>query len=666
MNKQMKILLSLVPTICLFCINTYSADYSGTDIVGIETIVNDISTPSDETWRLEANQRIDQHRKADMNIFVVDQATGLAIPGVQVDVKLIRHKFRFGTITEGAAITGNEPTIDGQLYKDTFLNMGFNAAGNTALKQKYTRLHGYLPEIKQWFADNHIPMRGHHLIWPSNSHLEPLSRAALDLYDLDPSEANKQNLRDTIESQMIDWASAHDVVYWHVINESRGNHEIMDIFGDEIMIDWFNIAQQYSVNPNVKLLLNENRIISDPAAGITTNFINRYIATVRYLLDNGAPLSGFGFQSRFRTMMSADTIYQRLQLFEEFDLPIAATEFEMKPEIGTELDKAIMTERVMTTYFSHYLVDEMYAFSFFPNSDNREVVDSAGMPNLRGKVWLYLMKNHWMTDESLASNQNGHAYVRAFKGDYDITVQDGKETKTIQVTLDSNSTFTIPVSKTPPPIAFEPTDDAHVRGTATSNNYGSKEVLELRSITGNWPRAAYLKFTVSDLNGDVDSAILNLYSNTQVGGVDAFAVADTTWSEDAITWDTRPVTGSVIASGNADANAWFQIDISSYITGNGTYAIALETPVNSSMGELSSKEGANPPVLNVTVAAVDWCQVANLNGVMPIDMNDFAMMASNWQLNGTNLPGDINKDRHVNAIDLKIVASYWLSDCGQE
>lgn len=50
----------------------------------------------------------------------------------------------------------------------------------------------------------------------------------------------------------------------------------------------------------------------------------------------------------------------------------------------------------------------------------------------------------------------------------------------------------------------------------------------------------------------------------------------------------------------------------------------------------------------------------------PVDFHDFAMIASNWLLNGNDFPGDMNKDGHINAIDLNILASYWLSDCSQQ
>ncbi|MDP6037628.1 MAG: hypothetical protein QGG64_03690, partial [Candidatus Latescibacteria bacterium] len=44
--------------------------YDGQDILGIESIV-DVERSKNEPWRKEANQRIEQHRKADIHIQVI-------------------------------------------------------------------------------------------------------------------------------------------------------------------------------------------------------------------------------------------------------------------------------------------------------------------------------------------------------------------------------------------------------------------------------------------------------------------------------------------------------------------------------------------------------------------------------------------------------------------
>lgn len=57
------------------------------------------------------------------------------------------------------------------------------------------------------------------------------------------------------------------------------------------------------------------------------------------------------------------------------------------------------------------------------------------------------------------------------------------------------------------------------------------------------------------------------------------------------------------------------------------------------------------------------CIAANLDGLNPVDFNDFAITASNWQQTGSALPGDINGDEIVDINDVEILAYHWLSNC---
>jgi hypothetical protein len=50
------------------------------------------------------------------------------------------------------------------------------------------------------------------------------------------------------------------------------------------------------------------------------------------------------------------------------------------------------------------------------------------------------------------------------------------------------------------------------------------------------------------------------------------------------------------SSGTFSANAWTTVDVTSYITGNGTYNLAFSTTSNTNIN-FSSREGANAPQL---------------------------------------------------------------------
>ena len=56
----------------------------------------------------------------------------------------------------------------------------------------------------------------------------------------------------------------------------------------------------------------------------------------------------------------------------------------------------------------------------------------------------------------------------------------------------------------------------------------------------------------------------------------------------------------------------------------------------------------------------------NLDGVNPVNLRDFSILAFNWQLIGPDLAGDLNMDLAVDVNDLAILTGYWLSDCHEE
>lgn len=57
------------------------------------------------------------------------------------------------------------------------------------------------------------------------------------------------------------------------------------------------------------------------------------------------------------------------------------------------------------------------------------------------------------------------------------------------------------------------------------------------------------------------------------------------------------------------------------------------------------------------------CDAANLDGLDPVDFNDFSLIAYEWLHTGVSLSGDVDGNEKVNIKDLAIVVQYWLSSC---
>jgi hypothetical protein len=102
----------------------------------------------------------------------------------------------------------------------------------------------------------------------------------------------------------------------------------------------------------------------------------------------------------------------------------------------------------------------------------------------------------------------------------------------------------------------------------------------------------------------VISAKLRLYcvDGSSIGG-DFYRVADTTWKEGTVTWNNAPAadTTSIGKLGSAAAGNWYELNVTSLVTGDGIFSLkGIST--SSDGAYYSSKEGTNPPQLVITTS----------------------------------------------------------------
>jgi hypothetical protein len=112
----------------------------------------------------------------------------------------------------------------------------------------------------------------------------------------------------------------------------------------------------------------------------------------------------------------------------------------------------------------------------------------------------------------------------------------------------------------------------------------------------------YLRFTVQGVVGSVTSAKLRIYANSAASaGHEVRGVTDTTWGETTINFGNAPAVGDVAGtSGSFAAGTWIEVDVTSLITGNGTYSLAVTTPGGTAIS-YGSRESTNKPELVVNV-----------------------------------------------------------------
>ncbi|MEL7337235.1 MAG: Ig-like domain-containing protein, partial [Planctomycetota bacterium] len=115
---------------------------------------------------------------------------------------------------------------------------------------------------------------------------------------------------------------------------------------------------------------------------------------------------------------------------------------------------------------------------------------------------------------------------------------------------------------------FLPVADAFTFGyfTGATTNYGRESTLD---VNNGYARYGYLRFDLSQLEGDIHDATLKLHA-LQANGTgiihSLYQVDDGTWMEDDITWNNQPAAGSLITNWTPLANSTSEIDLTEYLT----------------------------------------------------------------------------------------------------
>jgi len=372
-------------------------------------------------WRTLAEQMIDRNRKADIQITVLDNE-GAAVGGAAVEVGMLSHDYKFGSAVVASTILQGDS--DGDRYNEIIETYFNRVVFENDLKwhqwENPSRQSETI-EAADYLLDMGIEIRGHTLVWPAWRYLPD----DLELHKDDPDYL-RQRTREHIEDEVSTMKGL--VVDWDVINEPYWNHDLMDILGDEVMIEWFNIAREN--DENVSLYLNDNNIIS--GGGKDNRHQQHFYDTVEYLIDNGAPLHGLGTQCHFGDNVTApELIWEILDELAKYDLEIQATEFDVDTD-DTDLQVAY-TRDFMTAYFAHPATVGILTWGFWEGRIYKPRIAFWDLDwNLypHGEVWVDLVTREWWTDETLTTDACGGANLRGFLGDYSIEIRNGGVTVT--------------------------------------------------------------------------------------------------------------------------------------------------------------------------------------------------------------------------------------------
>ena len=375
--------------------------------------------PADAPWLVAAHERIARLRMADLSIRVQDR-DGAPIPQARVHVRQLAHAFRFGSTVNNwwyLGRAGNEPRDASAVVRyRAELARNFNTA--TPENAQKWRMMSYWGadigmEMVRQLVDAGMRVHGHVLVWPSWKRT-PESLQAL----ADQPDALRAACREHVIETTRRYAGM--VVDWDVVNEPFANHDIMDVCGPEVMVEWFQLAAEH--DPRAQLFINDYGILSD--GNLDSGHHRHFRETIAYLLEQGAPLQGIGMQSHFgRIVTEPEQVLRILDRYAAFGVPLQVTEFDHATDDQTA--QADYMHDFLTACFSHPSMMGFIMWGFWDGAhwkNNAPMFTQDWELKPSGAVWRELVFERWWTDETHATDATGSVTTRGFKGRYEVVV----------------------------------------------------------------------------------------------------------------------------------------------------------------------------------------------------------------------------------------------------
>lgn len=150
-------------------------------------------------------------------------------------------------------------------------------------------------------------------------------------------------------------------------------------------------------------------------------------------------------------------------------------------------------------------------------------------------------------------------------------------------------------------------EDSYVKSSSPSNNYGTDDALEVDASSGKPTKISYLKFDLINVSApNITKATLFIHSK-DVSGADSpdtqsVRTSTSSWSENSITYNTRPPLGEELATlSNTARNTWVALDITSSVLANAgqIYSVGIDSAESNGL-DLDSRETSNAPYIRVT------------------------------------------------------------------
>lgn len=384
------------------------------------------------------------HRKVKTAFRVID-AEGRPVSGKEIKVQQTRHSFLFGCGAFDFIPYVKEGDAEHKEIVESWQKI-FNYGTLPFYWGRYEPEEGKpdqdsLMRTAEFMKSQGITVKGHPLCWHT---------ACADwLMKYDNETIMKKQL-ERIDREVSGFKGVIDM--WDVINEvvimpifDKYDNAITRICKDKGRVGLIKAVfeEAHKMNPDAVLLINDfNTSVS-------------YEILIDGCLEAGVPISAIGIQShQHQGYWGADKVYEVLERYEHFGLPIHFTENTLisgdimpayiedlndwqVPEWPTtpegEERQAREIEEMYRILFSHPLVQAITTWDYRDGAwlgAPSGYIRKDNSPKPAYDMLKDLTHNEWWTDTTIVTDENGFAETDSFKGDYTVTV-DGIETKIV-------------------------------------------------------------------------------------------------------------------------------------------------------------------------------------------------------------------------------------------
>ncbi len=413
----------------------------------------------DAPWRAVAAQSIEQLRKANLTVKVVN-ASNQPVSGAEVRFEMLQHAYKFGSAVVSNKFNGGSAL--NATYEQKMLDLdgkghGFNEIVFEndfkwpAWEQHWFSSQAELASDMNWLKSKGISVRGHNLVWPAWQY------SPSDITAAQTPDYIKNRIKNHLNSILNYTAVGKECIDWDVLNEITTNNEFANRFagttgyttGRELYTEIYKQAR--SLLPNSKLYINDYIAIEQgdsPSNGIAT-----WKTRIDELLAQGAPIDGIGFQGHFGSSPTGIPRVNAIldEFWNKYHLEAKVTEYDIGKLASAELQAKYMRD-ILTICFAHPSMKGFIMWGFWDGAhwlNNAPIYNQDWTLKPSGTAFIDQVFTKWWTDTKVNTAASGEAMQRGFKGKYKITVKlaDGKII-TQNADLDADKTLTINTNST--------------------------------------------------------------------------------------------------------------------------------------------------------------------------------------------------------------------------